>query len=595
MGSPVIIHTPYQQRQPPGLAFISASFLVPLFFPDKLELTFILLCLGLSAFYGFWTYKSWLKSVRTFQLEVGKIIVLHKGVPKMEIPFQSIHQVIFPVSNRYMGSFTLILNSREKYLFHIGFENLEHLLDALYQARPDLISKSNYEDTRKNLAMNRTWSKVFKSFFGSDNYPFILTTGGLTLAGAWLLNYFQSKEYIIEKYGTLGDIALWSLSLLFIAQGLTIRVLTKKVINQLAPGDFVGHSTAHEKVVKTSKQLTPLYLLAIGIAFVALWKTSWNLFQSADIYRNFPELGLRADEDAWIDYRWNCINCKHPLEKGDVIFLDYLPPGVLVGLPSDTVMANSRYKKRWGHSLFGQEVKLEKSQIAVQYREEGRLITAVSNLDDVKGVLQRENPMKTQTKPAPVEFSKSTVLQPSDFSLSVQQCDAATLNLVLNGISSREHAGLFAPNRNMTKELVSKILADYQNLAKLTSPCPTFAQAISDRTQMIYNLVKVSDQVNVALEMADALKKQTQKQLAILAITPAPTPGLATVATPAPAGMPAAVPNPVAPQNRALASPPVQPVQQPALPPNPTPFRQQSVPQAPHQLPPASAGSNTSR
>jgi len=321
-------------------------------------------------------------------------LFIDRGKEKIDIPFDEIKEIKSAV-NKYLGGwFKVILKNKKSYRFTIALERVDYIIDGIIKFNPLLLNDDDYKKLRKNLILaDHCWARCY-DFFQKKNIAIALFYLLLIPAILIIAIYFkQQSEFLIknpiEYFGVTSFLALVFLGLV----GTIFPFLAFVFINKHADKriDENPNNKARDQAyeVKIYRKFLPLYLATLLIYFACIYQFDLNAVSFAYISKDAKYFAIKASDPLWVDMKYNCLDCKHSLKKGDVIVTDRLLLGKIVAIPKEKVAISNRDDEgRFMASTEEEEVPLNFLAI---YAYDGEIV--LLDIKDVKGkiILPKSN------------------------------------------------------------------------------------------------------------------------------------------------------------------------------------------------------------
>ena len=487
--------------------FIEDASLLDLNLGSAFVFLISLLCIAVG-------WKKWRASKTCFRVYNDRVVVDFRGKTIEEILFRNIHAIVFPPSTRDLHGATVVVETQNGINLQLStaIEGVHYLFDSIRNVRPELIRKSDFEDLcRASVSGEAYAGEAYEGFlrgwFCFENAPTLLVSYFIPAFLAWLLYTAQSREYVIDAgkfpaiYGISGILLTICLQViqgkLLLEAGITgrkIPSLSALLGRQPTPKqDYKEMLQIKTQAIRTVRNTAPIHSLIVGAVFLFLWQTDYNLYFSSVLERAYPSLKLHAQQEVWIDQRYNCVECKHPLTEGDVVWLKQKDqPAVLVAMPNETVKINLDSSMGLGHSPWSSQVKLLENEVAVQILEFNRLVTIRIPVKQIKGLLTLNNPFhSSRPHPTPVENSKA--LEKADFSSASASCKPDSLNQLKSEIGLGQEKIKTLISKRAYQEADRLVYETLKALPKKTAHCPVLSEAIAQRVELASRLSYLGD------------------------------------------------------------------------------------------------------
>lgn len=296
--------------------------------------------MGLSGFFfvlSFVFYFGWLRSKLKKAIQVfDDHVVVHHGQHKETIHYADIESLnIVGWSVFYIKAKTGI-----KYYFNAGYERVDYIWEGIYRARPDLISKEDFEAYRIKLVQYDHHQKR-KEWFFKHKMIDIFNWTVLPLMFLFFAYMVQSRHVVIHQQGLYFFRLMMYALLVILSTAFFYSIVLKKfifdrrVVSQMETSEEKMRDVEFEGVVlqrsKIFQVVTASFLLAMLI------KMDVNLYSVSKVREDIASFKLKKGHTILIDNRYNCIGCKYQLNDGDFIVFGRGTIGQVLATEGDMV------------------------------------------------------------------------------------------------------------------------------------------------------------------------------------------------------------------------------------------------------------------
>ena len=297
---------------------------------------FIFSCLQLVAFtlsYFFW----WrLKLQQTIQVFEDRLII-HRQGKKVEVLFSDVASV----SIVGWSLFYFFMKSGEKFYFNSTLERVDYIWEGIYFARPDLMTREEYENYRVKLVQYDHHQKR-KEWFFKHRLIDVLNWCILPLCFMGTIYFVQSKElHIYQPFYYFFRLLMYSLLTLlttafFYNIAIKKLVFDKKVEDQLEvePNDKIRDLEYENVIIQRTKFVQSISVI---ILFGLIVKTDFNMFTLTKVRGDYSAFNLVTGKTLVVDNRYNCSQCKFSVEEGDTVIFSKGQIGQILAKPGDLV------------------------------------------------------------------------------------------------------------------------------------------------------------------------------------------------------------------------------------------------------------------
>lgn len=282
-------------------------------------------------------YVLWLRKKLNHSVQVHTDgIDIHRGAQKDRLLYSDI-EVIQPVAG---SMFYVKLTSGIKYYFSSSLERIDYVWEGLYQARPDLFGSVGFEAFRVKLVQYDHHQKR-KEWFFKHKFVDVFQWVIVPLSFMFMTYKIQSQQIEIHQFGLyLFRLSMFSLLTLLVCTFLYSFVLKKllfdkKILAQMEEsGEKVRDLDFENSIVHKSKILqiaTACFMLAV------LVRLDGNLFSVTRLKDTIVMSSLVKGQTVVIDNRFNCLDCRHPVQDGDWIVYGRGQIGQVMAKQGETV------------------------------------------------------------------------------------------------------------------------------------------------------------------------------------------------------------------------------------------------------------------
>lgn len=338
-------------------------------------------------------YKYLFRPLATSKIQVfHDHIVIRRNKQKIIIPFSEITKVDGSAQVLLGGWFKLVLKNGKAYRFTIALERSDCILDAIIAFNPNLMVHEKYINLRTKLILiDHDWARYY-SYFGKKYrhltalYFLILPLGFMTI-----LFIQQDQHFIIRKAWifyllTFFKIYIPIYILMILTPTVINTVINKKIKIHLRQNpknkmrDLEYENLIHRKII-------PVCFVGLFSFFALVYHFDLNFLYFTRPIAEVPHLQIRPSQ-AYIDTRFNCLKCTHPLKpddriairKGNKLFL-----GRIVGVPGEVMQINNR-NTDGRYIASTEEIKIPEGKVAVRVTPDGAVLTLV-DIEQIHGRL----------------------------------------------------------------------------------------------------------------------------------------------------------------------------------------------------------------
>jgi hypothetical protein len=269
----------------------------------------------ISCFYFFWLKYRLNRAVQAYPDRLA----ITNGKKSEEIKFSEIESV--GIICRSL--FYLRMGSGIKHYFSSSLERIDYIWEGLREARPDLVSATEYEEFRLKLVQYDHHQKRKDWFF---RHRLVDLFNWLVLPLAFMLSCFivQSRDIFIHQPGLyffrlIMYSALVLLVTTFIFSMLLKRfIFDKKIVMQMnaQPDDKLRDIEFEGVILQRSKLLQ---MATVCFAFSLIIRTEVNLFSITKIRSDITSFKIKNGRNFLVDNRYNCFNCRYSVQDGDLL------------------------------------------------------------------------------------------------------------------------------------------------------------------------------------------------------------------------------------------------------------------------------------
>jgi hypothetical protein len=278
------------------------------------ELTGSVLFFAVSALGYVFYYR--LRLDRSVQVFPDHILLHHRT--RIEIHYRDIESIKVVC----WSLFFVRMQNGDKHYFNSALERMDYVWQGLFEARPDLIPASDYEEFRIRLLQYDHHQKRKEWFLRHRMLDAFMWVGlpVILLAASYAV---QSQEVVIHQKGMyFFRLFMFSWVVLLFTSFCWSMVLKKFVFDRLlqqkraAGGEQVRDLEFEGIVLHRSK----LYQMCTsGFLFSLLVYFNVNLISVARIRDEMAQFNLKRGKTLMVDNRYNCIKCRYQIKDGDLV------------------------------------------------------------------------------------------------------------------------------------------------------------------------------------------------------------------------------------------------------------------------------------
>lgn len=282
-------------------------------------------------------YFSWLRprlhrSVQVYQEK----ILLHKSKRVEEVHFSEVESY----SSVWGSVFYLKMKDGHKNYFSSSLERVDYIWEGFKNARPDLVTEEAYEAFRLKLVQYDHHQKRKEWFF---RHKMVDVFNWVVLPCAFLFMAYavQSKDVVIHQeslyFFRLFMYALLTLLLTttFFSFGLKKLIFDKRIKIQMSESGDKLRDLEFEGVILHRSKLFQTIIACFVFAFVV--KSDMNLFSVTKVKNDIAHFNLKSGKTILVDNRFNCVECKHPVQDGDLVMFGKGSIGQVMAKAGDLV------------------------------------------------------------------------------------------------------------------------------------------------------------------------------------------------------------------------------------------------------------------
>jgi len=334
-----------------------------------------------GAFYFFWLRLKLNRSVQVF----SDHMLIHHGRHKEEFSYADIESV----TTVCWSIFYVKMKSGIKHYFNSSLERVDYIWEGIYQSRPDLMTKTEFEDFRIKLVQYDHHQKR-KDWFFKHKLVDVFNWAILPLMFITLTYLFQSKQVVIHQQG-LYFFRLFMYSMLvllstafFFTMVLKKAVFDKKVSSQLENAEGKVRDLEFEGIILQRSKI--FQLITASMVLAVLVKFDVNLFSISKVREDLAYFNLKKGHTILVDNRFNCVACAHKLSDGDLVVFGRGVIGQVLAKEGDMVGQIDQDEK--GRTIASENVQeVPKGHVAVKSAN-GKDILFVK-IDDLIGRIQK--------------------------------------------------------------------------------------------------------------------------------------------------------------------------------------------------------------
>lgn len=272
-----------------------------------------LLCFALS-------YVSWwrLKLKQTIQV-FDKGLTIHRSGEHIDIAFSEVEAVGVIA----WSLFYFYMKDGSKHYFNSTLERVDYIWEGIYFARPDLMTKDEYESYRIKLVQYDHHQKR-KEWFFKHRLVDVFNWFILPLAFMGIIFWSQSKDVVIyQPFYYFFRLLMYSV-LTLLTTAFFYMMIVKKLVFDGKVEDQLGNEPSlklrdldYESIIIQRTKL--VQSVSVAILFALIIKTDFNMFTLTKIRGDFSLLKLPAGNTLVVDNRYNCLDCKYSINEGDLV------------------------------------------------------------------------------------------------------------------------------------------------------------------------------------------------------------------------------------------------------------------------------------
>jgi hypothetical protein len=295
-------------------------------------MSFISMMLFLPALYMWWLHPKITRKVRVHK----DYIQVSNADYSWEIAFADIRSIDRP----FQSLIRLRMHDGYSWWFSAALERPDYLWEGLYQARPELIGKSEeFESFRLSLVQYDHHEKR-KEWFFNHRLLDLVTWMALPVLTISLGHVLQSSHVVINsEWQYFFRLLMYSLFIITTSSFLISMFMKKfvfdKILNeQMKEGSKLRNLDFEQHMVQRSKW-AHVALCAVLLATVV--STDINLFSVIRLKADAKKFKLEPGKTVLIDNRYNCIDCAYSLKEGDVIVFGRGALGEVLAVPGEVI------------------------------------------------------------------------------------------------------------------------------------------------------------------------------------------------------------------------------------------------------------------
>ena len=232
-----------------------------------------------------------------------------------------------------------------------------------------------------------------------------------------------------------------------------------------------------------TRMLFPAEVFLIILSSLIISRYDLNLVGTHETLLPSPNLNISSGESFWVDERYNCLECKFPIKKGDLLQVSSLSlhePAGVVALPGESAVVN--LFDRAQHVAVAEQLVVPPEKIGVQIWEMGRPVTQLIHSSEVAGILTRNFP--SSERPPTVSMGPSVSwLPPEQNSTLLEGCDPSVLKILKDSTqkTDQESEPLFKA-RKYTESLTT-LNAAVDSIRTEATNCPGILSLLTASTK----------------------------------------------------------------------------------------------------------------
>jgi|GEM_PF-1190571 len=238
--------------------------------------------------------------------------------------------------NVFYSTFYFHTKDEKKFFFNASLERIDYVWEGFYRARPDLVTKEEYEDFRIKLVQFDHHQKRKEWFF---KHQFLDLINWVLMPVLFLVfaYWYQSQDVLIHHpVGYFFKLFLYILLCLIAFSfvfSITLKslIFDQKVKEKIEDGNEKNRDLEFEGYVLERSKMCQL-VLASCLLTVFL-KFDLNLFSVAKIKDGTG----KSPSTVFVDNRYNCFSCKYSLKDGDLVVFQKGLVGQVLAKSGETI------------------------------------------------------------------------------------------------------------------------------------------------------------------------------------------------------------------------------------------------------------------
>ena len=248
------------------------------------------------------------------------------------------------------------LKDGSKYYFSSSLERVDYVWEGIYAARPDLFLKHEYDEYRLQLIQYDHHQKRKEWFFRHkmiDLFNWIVVPF-IFVSSAYIV---QTEVFQIHNRGMyFFRLGMYSFLVLFVCTFIYSFVVKKFIFDKRVkfslPGEEKIRNLEFEGVVVHRTKIFQLF--TILLLFGGIIKSDLNMFSITKIHENVSSFKFKKGQTLIVDNRFNCLDCSHALQEGDIILFGKGTLGEIIAREGELVA--QFYEDKTGRHIASESV-----------------------------------------------------------------------------------------------------------------------------------------------------------------------------------------------------------------------------------------------
>lgn len=276
--------------------------------------SFVALSLFLPSLYLWWLHPKLSQTIQVFP----KFIRVNQKNKYFDICYNQIDSI----SNPFLSFVRINLRDKNTFWMSAAIERPDYIWEGIVKACPELVGKNDeHEAVRLKLVQYDHHEKRKEWFFRHRMLDFVnwVAMPAIVLIASYR---FQTEEIMIySKSLYFFRLTMYSL-FIAIVSAFSWSVITKffvfdkLVADNMQEGSKLRDLKREDTVLQRSKLLQ---LFTCSVLMFMMVKFDLNLFSITKIKKNYQSFNLTSGKTAIVDNRFNCFECKHSLQDGDIV------------------------------------------------------------------------------------------------------------------------------------------------------------------------------------------------------------------------------------------------------------------------------------